>query len=170
MDPTMFLTGRTRETAIERDAKGQWFHEGAPLTHPNLVRSFNAWLSRAEDGRYCLSNDINWAYIALSGPPHFVRSVRIDGFGAEDSDAPGKRAQVWLTLSSGRSEWLRPETLRQGRDGALYCDVGPEPLTARLDNAAAAGLASLLGEDDQGVYIQVSGQRWYPPVTDNPIR
>lgn len=162
MDPKHFLSGRTRETSIERDAQGRWFFEGAPLTHPNLVRSFNQWIGRAEDGRYCLSNDINWAYIALSGPPHFVRSARVEG--------EGKGAVVRLALSNGRSEALRPQTLRQDPEGALYCDVGPEPLTARFDSGAAAALSSLLGEDSDGVYIEVSGQRVHPPVTDCPIR
>lgn len=157
MDPNAFLKGRTRETTIVRDARGRWFFEGQPLTHPNLVKSFDSWVGRAEDGRYCLSNDINWAYITLEGPPHFVRAVEVTPAG------------VRLQLSNGKAETLRPASLRQDRDGALYCDVGAEPLTARFDSTAAVGLSDLLKEDERGVYIELDGQQYRPPVTDSPI-
>ena len=152
------LKGRTRETAIRRDAQGRWFNGPDPITHPNLVQSFDAWLTLAPDGRFCLSNDINWAYVSIEGPAHFVRGVRVlDG-------------QVELQLSSGKRELLDPGSLRQGPDGALYCDVAGGTLTARFDNAASAGLSSLLGEDEQGVYIAMGETRVRPPVTDTPIR
>ena len=150
-DPGGFLKGRTRETTIRRDAEGRWFHDGQPLEHPNLTRAFDGWVERAEDGRYCLKNDINWAYITLEGPAHFVRSLRIDG------------DRVVLRLSSGRQELLDPDTLRQDDRHALYCDVGDGRLTARFDRNAATQLADLLGEDDDGVYVRVGAKRYRPP-------
>ncbi|MDD9940003.1 MAG: hypothetical protein OXU20_02975 [Myxococcales bacterium] len=158
MEPAAFLKGRTRETAIRRDALGHWYDGPDPLTHPRLVESFDGWIRRAEDGRYCLSNDINWAYISLEGPPFFVRGVTLAPQG------------VQLRLSGGGTEWLDPQTLRQGPDGALYCSILAGELTARFDNSAAAGLESLLGEDEKGVYIALGGARVRPPVTDAPIR
>lgn len=159
MDPTAFLQGRSRETTIVRDAQGRWFQDGIALSHPNLARSFDRWIARAEDGRYCLKNEINWAYITLEGAPVFVRSLGFDEHGAP-----------WLLLSNDRREELDGNTLRQGvADQALYCTVSGN-LTARFDSSAATQLEGLLGEDEQGVYLAWSGQKFYPPMVSDPIR
>src|SRR5690349_2729772 len=113
MDPGALLQGRTRETTIVRDAQGRWFQDGQPLEHPNLTRAFDRWIERAEDGRYCLKNDINWAYFKLEGPPFFVRSLTLEPNG-----------EITLLLSNEQREPLHAESLRLGSDGALYCDVG----------------------------------------------
>lgn len=156
MDANSLLQGRTRETTILRDAQGRWYHDGQPLTHPNLVRSFDRWIERAEDGRYCLKNDINWAYITLQGAPYFVRAARLDGDTAE------------LLLSNDTRVPLDGATLRQDAEGILYCDV-PDGLTAQFDSAAAAQLEPLIGEDDRGVYLTLSGVRHYPATASEPI-
>lgn len=157
MDPAGFLNGRTRETTIRRDAEGQWFHDGEPLEHDNLTRAFDSWVELADDGRYCLKNDINWAYITLEGPAHFVRSLRVQG---ED---------VWLRLSNGQEQELSADTLRQDDRDVLYCDVCDGRLTARFDRHAATQLSDLLGEDDDGVYVRIGGQRHRPPVVADPL-
>lgn len=157
MDPAGFLQGRTRETTIYRDAQGRWFHDGQPLEHPNLVRSFERWLEQAEDGRYCLKNDINWAYITLEGPAHFVRSLRLDADGG-----------VTLLLSNDRQERLNLASLRQDAEGALYCDV-EGGLPARFDRLAVSQLEDHIGEDARGVYLELSAERCYPPVVEDPL-
>jgi uncharacterized protein len=152
------LQGMSRETTIRRDAQGRWFHDGEPLEHVSLTRAFDRWVERAEDGRYCLKNDINWAYITLEGPPYFVRSVQI-----------GPGGQVQLALSNDTHEPLRAETLRMGEDGALYCDVSDGALPARFDRHAATQLEPLIGEDERGVYVEVAGRRVRPPVVNDPL-
>src|SRR5688572_9125041 len=106
------MAGLTRETTIRRDALGRWFHDGQPLEHAGLTRAFDGWIEIADDGRFCLKNEINWAYITLEGPPLFVRSALV---------APS--GEVSLRLSDGRQERLDPATLREGPDGALYAQV-----------------------------------------------
>lgn len=158
MDPAALLQGRTRETTIARDAEGRWSQDGIALSHPNLARSFDNWVARAEDGRYCLKNDINWAYVTIEGAPVFVRAVSVQ------SGVPQ------LVLSTGNVEPLNGETLRLGaKDGALYCDVSGS-LTARFDRTAQTHLESLLGEDEEGVYVAWSGRKYRPAVVDEPIR
>lgn len=156
MDPQDLVQGRTRETAIRRTASGKWWNGDDPIDHPNLVRSFESWVARAEDGRYCLSNDINWAYFTLEGPPYFVRSVRVSNDGAS------------LHLSGDVEETLDPTTLRQGEDGSLWCDVR-DGLPARFDNHAAAQLAPLLGEDESGPFVRVAGVKHRPKVVADPM-
>jgi hypothetical protein len=158
MDPNALLAGRTRETAIRRDASGRWWNGEDRIDHPNLVRAFDAWLDVAEDGRYCLKNDINWAYVAIEGAPLFVRSVSVD------RDPPR------LTLSDATEEALDVASLRQGADGALYCDAREGRLSARFDRAAAQALEPLLDEDDEGVFLKIGGDRIRPPVVDDPLK
>lgn len=181
MDPASYLQGRSRETTIRRDACGRWFHDGAPVEHPNLVRSFDRWIARAEDGRYCLKNDINWAYVAIEGPPVFVRSLRF---------CDGSDSNVSLVLSNDREVSLDPVTLRQAHDGALYCDVpggavpsGVNPAgttadapagagsrwVARFDRHAQAQLERILREDADGVYLALGRDRVRPPTVDDPL-
>lgn len=157
VDPASVLKGRTRETKIRRDAQGRWFNEDEEITHVLLTRAFDEWLRPAPDGsgRWCLSNDINWAYVSLEGPPRFVRRVEIDG------------ADARLFLSDGSMTPLDPETLRQGPDGALYCDV-PGDMTARFDRHAAMQLAELIDEDADGVFLRLGDRVVRPPVVDEP--
>ena len=157
LDPASVLKGRTRETKIRRDAAGLWFNGEDKITHLLVSRAFDRWLVPAPDGsgRWCLSNDINWAYIELEGPPRFVRSVSLGD-------------PVTLTLSDGAEVPLDIETLRHGPDDALYCDV-PGGMVARFDRAAAVSLADLLGEDEQGVFLEVGSSIVRPPHVQNPL-
>lgn len=151
------LEGRSRETKIRRDARGRWWNDDVPITHALLTQAFDAWIDRAEDGRYCLKNDINWAYVTIEGAPVFVRGVELDG------------DRVRLRLSDGRVEELDPATLRQDREGALHCQVRGGTLAARFDSHAAVQLDPLIGEDERGPFVTLSGARVRPPIVDDPI-
>jgi hypothetical protein len=147
--------GRSRETKIRRDAAGRWFNDGVPITHPKLRRAFDAWIDRADDGRYCLKNEINWAYVTIEGPPLFVRDVSLDG-------------GVTLELSDGTRERLEPSTLREGTGGALYCEVRGGGWTARFDRESMQKLEPILDEDDEGIYLAIEGRRVRPQKTEEP--
>ncbi len=144
--------GRTRETKISRDAEGRWFDDGVPLEHDQLCRAFDSWVSRAPDGRYCLHNDVNWAYITLLGPAFFARDANVGPSG------------VVLTLSDGTKEALAADTLTVDHDGRIYCSVKDGAFEARLDRAAVFALAEIVAEDEQGVYLTLNGQRIRPAL------
>ena len=137
---------------MRREAARRWWKGEERIDHPNLVRSFDGWIDRAEDGRFCLSNDINGAYFALEGPAYFVESVRVHDGG------------VTLLLSGDREEELALGTLRQDGQGALWCDVREGRCPARFENHASSALAGLLDEDDTGVLLRVAGQVCRPPL------
>jgi hypothetical protein len=158
MEPMELSSGFSRETTIHRTADGRWFHDGELVENERLARAFDSWIERAEDGRYCLKNAINWAYITLEGAPFFVRSVRIDH----------AREVAWLTLSNRCEVELDPYTLREGPDGALYCDV-PGAMVARFDKHAAVMLADLIDEDAEGTYVRAPGARVRPPRVGDPL-
>jgi uncharacterized protein len=155
MEPTSFPFGLSRETTIKRTADG-WFHDGDPIDNPKLARAFDSWVERAEDGRFCLKNDINWAYFELEGAPYFVRSIKQNG-----SDA-------LLLLSNDKEVPLDPSSLREGPDGALYCEVG-EGLTAQFDRHASMQLGDLAEEDAEGPFFRVGEARVRPPKVADPL-
>jgi uncharacterized protein len=157
MDPASFLQGRTRETKIRRDARGHWYNEDTLIEHPNLVRSFDSWVDRAEDGRFCLSNAINWAYVAIEGPPYFVKDAAPSGEGLR------------LRLSGEREETVGLDDLFQDVEGALWCAVREGRCPARFENHALGKIAGLVGQDDQGVSVEVGAKRVRPPVVEDPL-
>ena len=157
MDPAEFLQGRSRETEIRRDASGRWFSGQDPIDHPNLTRSFDGWVDRAEDGRFCLSNSINWAYVEIEGPAYFVKDV--------EPAAEG----VGLVLSGDRQERLEPASLRQGPEGALWCAVREGRCPARFDNHALSKMSDWIREDEDGVYLLIGGEKVRPPELDDPL-
>ena len=158
METAQIPEGRSRETKIRRDAEGKWFNDGVPITHPSLVRAFDCWLELAPDGRTCLRNSINWAYVTVEGAPRFVRRVVV---GARDSETQ-------LYLSNETVVPLAIETLRQGPDGALYCDV-PGPMVARFDRAAMMGLLDHIAEDERGLLLRFGEREVRPPVVSDPL-
>jgi uncharacterized protein len=158
MDPNALLSGQSRETTIRRDALGRWFHDEQPLDHDKLARAFDRWLEKAEDGRYCLRNDINWAYVSIEGPPLFVRAVQLQPAGT-----------LSLTLSDDRVETLVEDSLRQDADGALYCDARGGSMVARFDRHAQQQLEPVLKEDDKGVYLALGDRRVRPRVVADPL-
>jgi hypothetical protein len=157
MDPGQFLEGRTRETEIRRDASGRWFNGEDRIEHPNLTRSFDSWVDRAEDGRFCLSNSINWAYIDIEGPAYFVKDIQADAHG------------IGLALSGDLREPLDPASLRQGPEGALWCAVREGRCPARFDNHAVSKMSEWIREDEDGVYVLIGGEKVRPPETDDPL-
>ena len=158
----MLERGFTRETGIRRDARGRWFDGDDPIEHPHLVESFDGWIDRAPDGRFCLSNDINWAFVAIEGPPYFVRSVRFEGEAGSQT--------VTLRLSGGREETLDPTTLRLAeQDDALWCDVRGGAVPARFDDHAVQRLADVLDEDAEGPYFSLAGARIRPRRVADPL-
>ena len=157
-DPASLLPqGRSRETKIRRDAQGRWWNGDDPITHVGLVRAFDAWIEVAEDGRYCLSNDINWAYVAIEGAPVRVEKAMVSG------------RSVVLSLSDGRTESLDPSTLREDAEGGLYCQVRDGKLAARFESHALMGLADHVREDAQGTFLSVAGETLRPTRVDDPL-
>lgn len=154
------VEGRSRETKIRRDAAGRWWNDGARITHEALARAFDGWIERAEDGRYCLKNDINWAYVAIEGPPLFARQLRID----LDAAAP-----LRALLSDGREEVVDLATLREGAEGALYFDAREGTMPCGLTSAAMMQLADHLAEDPRGALLRLGAQTVRPARVADPL-
>ncbi len=163
IDPNEVLPpGRSRETQIRRDARGRWWNGADEITHVLLARAFDSWIERTEDGRYCLKNDINWAYVTIEGAPIDVRACKLARVGDTITSC-------MLVLSDGREEPLALRTLREGGDGALYCTVRNGTMPARFDTHASMQLADAMLETDDGASITIGGETFMPPRVDDPL-
>ncbi len=147
----------SRETKIVLDAQGCWYEDGVLVENPQVARAFNRWIARAPDGRYCLQNSVNWAYVEVQGAPVFVESIRV------------VEGTVELQLSDESVETLRSPSLRQDAQGALYCDVRGGDLPAKFRRRAMFELEPLLDEDADGVFLTIGGDKVRPPLTDRPL-
>lgn len=153
----MLRRGYTRETTIKRDAAGRWSQNGHALEHRGLTRSFDGWIDRAPDGRFCLHNDINWAYVAIDGPPYFVRSLAPEG------------GVLMLRLSGDQQEPLDLMSLRIDELDAIWCDVRNGRVPARFDNHAAVQLGEFMVERGDAVAISFAGTEVVPARVSDPM-
>lgn len=152
--------GRSRESSIQLDESGFFWHDGARVEHPAMQRAFARWLARhPEDGRYILQNGYDWTYLTVKDAPFFVRGV---SFQAE-------RPPV-LTLSDATTEELDPASLCVDERGALYCSVKGGSFEARFLPGAETALAPYLSYDSgESVLFCVGGSRWPIPPRQPPL-
>jgi hypothetical protein len=138
----------SRETQLRRDRFGVWFDGDEAIDQPAISRAFDRWIELADDGRYCLKNSVNWAYVSIEGAPIFVRQARLLNAGCE------------LELSDGRVEVLDPATIAVDAEGAIHCRVRGGTLWARFDHAAAMRLSEALVDEGGAAVLLLGGQRW----------
>jgi len=155
----MIPEGLSRETTIRRTEEGVWFHDGEPVEHPGVKKAFDTWVDRAEDGRYILKNEVNWAYVEIEGAPVFVVGARAHG------------EQIDLQLSDRRAEVLDFDSLRQDREGFLFCTVRDGKLTAKFTRDALFDLEALWVEDEEGrIGVRRGGEVQSIPIDSEPVR
>ena len=66
---------------IARD--GTWFHEGAPIRRPAMVRLFASLLRREPDGRHVLVTPVEKLDIAVEDAPFVAIEARSEGTGRD---------------------------------------------------------------------------------------
>lgn len=157
-DPVQIPQGLSRETTIRRDANGVWFQDEVELSHPHLVDAFNRWIELADDGRYCLKNDINWAYVSIEGAPMFVTNVHL------------ANGSVELSLSDGRTEVLDATGLRLDPAGVAFCDVRDGTMPAKFTRHAWNRLSELsVVEVNTQTGLWLNDRLVIPPVVADPL-
>ena len=126
-----------RAIGLRLDRHGQFWHQGAAVTHPRLAEALHRWLDVADDGRDIVRLDgKRFAYVDLDpGATH------LHGLGARwDGD------RCLVTWDDGAETELELASLRTGEDDALVATV--RGLRGRLDSAAYQAVASHLQEID----------------------
>ncbi len=141
----------TRETRLWRNANFRWFDGVDALAQAALEKAFHEWLAIAEDGRACLSNSVNWAYVRIEGP--LFRIVSLDP------------TTLVALLSNGQSVEIDPEDLRVSTAGMLYAyanvaarvtwSTGSAPVfrvLVQFSGPAATSMADVI--EDKGESLQ----------------
>ena len=134
------------------DARGRFWHDGAPVLHRGLAAALASWICRhPDDGRYILSNGYDWTYFSVEDAPFCVETLGIE---------PDR---IVLRLSDGTSEVWRPESTRFGADGSIYASVKIDapggPYDAKFTRHAQASLAPVLVEtDDSAAAVSLAGR------------
>jgi len=84
---------------IARD--GTWYHEGAPVRRPEMVRLFATVLRREPDGRHVLVTPVEKLDIEVETTPFRAIDMRVEG--------EGRGQRVGLVLDSGDAVILGPD-------------------------------------------------------------
>lgn len=159
-DEALARRGLSRETDIVLTADGRWLAGGAPIEHPGVAAAFARWIERAPTGRYVLRNGLHYVYLRVEGAPLHAEDVVTEPGGA-----------LALLLQGGVREPLRPKTLREGPDGALYANARDGTWPVRLSPRAALALAPFLEEDADGrPALRAGGALHRIPRRADPLR
>lgn len=136
---------RIPELRLDRD--GQWFIDGERIEHARSVQVLTENVRVATDGTLSTSIGREHAPIKVDDVPFFVTSATLDASG------------LCLRLSDTSEVVLAAPQLRSGDDGRFYVRVKAGLAWARFSRAAYQAIMPGLGEDEQGFYLMVRGQR-----------
>lgn len=100
---------------IARD--GTWYHEGAPIRRPGMVRLFSTVLRREPDGRHVLVTPVEKLDIEVEATAFRATGMRIDG--------EGRKQRIFFALDSGDAVVL-------GADNTLRLEATPQGPSPRL--------------------------------------
>ena len=100
---------------IARD--GTWYHEGAPIGRPAMVRLFSSVLRREPDGRHVLVTPVEKLDIDVETTAFRATGMRVDG--------KGRKQRIIFALDSGDALVLGPEH-------PLRVESGPQGPSPRL--------------------------------------
>jgi hypothetical protein len=135
---------------IARD--GTWFHDGAPIGRPAMVRLFSTVLRREPDGRHVLVTPVEKLEIDVEGTA--FRAVEMQ------SEGEGRERRIAFRLDSGDAVILGPEhplsvvETEQGPSPRLLVRHGLEAELTRPVYYELAELALADGGDSPGVWSE----------------
>src|SRR5690242_6304730 len=98
---------------IARD--GTWYHQGAPIRRPAMVRLFSTVLRREADGRHFLVTPVEKLEIEVENTAFRAIAMHVEG--------EGEGQRIGFALDSGDAVILSPDHPLHLRDGA----GGPSP-------------------------------------------
>lgn len=115
------------EMRIARD--GTWYHQGAPITRPAMVRAFSRILRREPDGGYVLVTPVEKLAIAVEDAPFVAVEMKAVGDGRDATLAFRLNTGELVTASAAHP--LRFAEQADGPHPYLHVRGGLEALIAR---------------------------------------
>lgn len=145
---------------IGRD--GTWYHEGAPIDRPAMVRLFATILRREPDGRHVLVTPVEKLDIDVDAAAFRATEMQIEG--------DGRARKIALLLDSGDAVIIGPDNPLR----IVPTEHGPSPrvavrhgLEAELSRSLyyeLADMALAAGEEPAGIW---SNDAFFPLGTDS---
>ncbi len=142
------------EMRIARD--GTWYHQGAPITRPEMVRLFSTILRRERDGTHDLVTPVEKLSITVEDAPFRAVEMKADGDGADATLA--FRLNTDELIVAGPENPLRFAQIGEEPRPYLAVRAGLEALIARalfydLAERATEGPGGLLGVWSSGAFF-----------------
>lgn len=131
-------------------ADGTWFHQGAPIGRPNMVRLFSTILRREPDGGYVLVTPVEKLSIAVDDAPFVAVEMKAAGDGPDSQLA--FRLNTGELVTAGPDHALRFEEGQDGPRPYLHVRGGLEALVARPVYYELAERALAGGDPAPGVW------------------
>ncbi len=157
--PDAFRAGLCSPDAGERDfglriaGDGTWYHQGAPIRRPALVRLFASVLRREPDGSYWLVTPVERGRIEVEDVPFVAVELERKGTGRGQELRIRTNLDEWVTIGPAHPIRLRHPTGQAAGGGrAPYVEVRPG-LEARLARPVYYELVEL------GCEEQIDGRR-----------
>lgn len=127
------------------DKEGVWFHNGEKFINEKIIAFFSRSVNITADGEYVLHYGDYTYPIRVEDAPYFVTGVRFEGFGVFE--------KILLTLSSGETEELDPNTLFCRENNALYCRIKKGGMIAKFKRSPSFNILERLDEGPDGKYF-----------------
>lgn len=139
-------------SAMRIAADGTWFHEGAPIRRPEMVRLFSSILRREPDGRFVLVTPVEKLDIDVEDAPFLAVELRSEGEGE------GRRMAFRLNTDdlvvASADHPLRFEARAEGPHPYLSVRGGLDALIARPVYYELAELAIAEGRDPPALWSE----------------
>ncbi len=140
----------TREdSGLRIDRQGRWWHDDAPVEHPNIIEAFNRGVRAMEDGRVQLHFGGDWCFVQVEDCAFTVLAVDA----SEDE-------RLSVRLSDRTAEWLATDSLALDDEGVLVTRVKNGLARARFSREAQFQLAEHLEEREGGMVLKVGSRSW----------
>lgn len=136
------------EMRIARD--GGWWHQGAPIRRPELVRLFATILRREPDGSYVLVTPVEKLSIEVEDAPFVADQVKREGGGRDARLA--FRLNTGDVVIAGPDHPLRFAEDEHGPRPYLHVRAGLDALIARPVYYELADQAIAAGDEPPGVW------------------
>jgi hypothetical protein len=134
------------DSAMRITRDGTWYHEGAPIRRPAMVRLFAGLLRREADGRHVLVTPVEKLDIAVEDAPFVAVEAQSEGI--------GKDRRIGFRLNTDEPVVAGPEHKLHLIDGRPYLTVrgGLEAAIARPVYYELAEIALEEGETPPGLW------------------
>lgn len=129
---------------------GTWFHEGAPIRRPEMVRLFSSILRREPDGSHVLVTPVEKLTIDVEDAPFVATGFESEGSGR--SRRLGFRLNTGEAVIASADRPLRIEARADGPRPYLRVRGGLDALVARPVYYALVDLALAEGGDPPGLW------------------